>query len=636
MGMQIGVDVSGAGGMFTTYRERMSEQEKHALKANSDKIDKMVEGISTYLADVLSIKDNDVAGDLPLVEVSRQEIHHLLFMLGIANEMDDLSKTYHFVVKAEDLAERMRNCALRARGQNIDISVFTTEAAYYHDDEIYKVLNGNTSKVEVGAYGNRIMCDVWTSALEWLESLDKVMCAAASITMTDAANEELKPIKGALAMAIAKRMSLMSLKTVLDDDLSSRMLEKMVSDEFQRCEAHAIHVRNMDINGLTMLKNLAIDPSGDISRGYLTDSLDMLNYIVRNCPCEIDPYRDSLCLDQLVRALWPGMDIEVRVALVVFWADNNGEKVRRAIDLAYNEIIQWQPSSTGFIVSTIAHQCEGKAVSSLAIPRMSFLHAPMSFAKRESKSRRTGLDEKGKRAVRMIRCVWEMASHGIIRGGVVASEIVAAVGTDGVLIGRMAAGMIISERNIKQHGARLTKFFGSVQNLEGDHVDVIAKASCALSHFSCDELETAFRTDSDILWERKKQLENCTRMKMLVSVPKEYMSFASEAIAYALPILQRKRDAIGVCRFLRPSPVVDLLHTIAKCRSWAPFKGTLRVHLEDVRKAHSSARAVFDCMHASGVLVRRSGGGASKERVCYEFDTVLLYALMQNPNVALI
>lgn len=628
--MEVDFGTSGAGGMFTTPQPRMTIEEKQALKSNKEKMAKLVDGVATYLSDVLCIKDKDVAGKLPLVEVSRQEIHHLLFMLGIAPEMDKLSKTYHFVVRAEDLAERMRDCALRAQGENLDVSVFTTESAYYFDDEVFKVLNGNTSKVEVGAYGSHIMRDVASNALDWLESLDNVMCAAASIHMTEAVKEMLVPVKHKLAKAIAMRMSLMSLDSVLDDELSSRMLGQMVSSEFMRCEAHALHALKVDTKGLEMLKNLATDPAGDLSRSYLTDSLVMLNYIVRNCPCEITPYLKSLHLEQLSRALVPDLDTEVRVALVVFWADNNGQSVARAVDLAWDEMSQWQPFSTrSTLFSSV--QCEGKALPSLAIPRMSFLHAPVRFARREAKSRRTGLDEKGERAVRLIRCVWELASLGIIRGGVVASEIVAAVGTDGVLIGRMAAGMISSERDVNQHGARLTKFFGAVQNPEGDHVDIIAKAACSLSHFSCDELETAFRTDSDILWDVKKQLENQTRKKMLVHVPEEYTSFASEAIAFALPIVQKRREALGVSRFLRPCAVLDILRTISKFCVWTPYQGTLRVFLEDLRDAHISVRDVFEAFHANGILVRRKGGGKSKERLCYEFDTALLQSLLHLP-----
>lgn len=628
--MQVNFNGPGAGGMFTTPQPRLSAEEKHALKSNKEKMAHLVDGVATYLSDVLCIKDKDVAGKLPLVEVSRQEIHHLLFMLGIAPEMDKLSKTYQFVVRAEDLAERMRDCALRAQGENIDVSVFTTESAYYFDDEVLKVLNGNENRVKVGAYGSRIRLDIATHALEWLEALDNLMCAAASIPMTEAVKADLGPVKFKLAKAIATRMSLMSLESVLDDELSSRVLGEMVSMEFMRCEAHALHSLKVDAKGMEMLKVLATDPAGDRSRAYLTDSLVMLNYIVRNCPSELIPYLKSMHLEQLSRALVPDLDTEVRVALVVFWADNHGQSVVRAIDVAWEEVMQWKPfSSRSTLFSSV--QCEGRALPSLAIPRMSFLHAPVRFARRETKPRRTGLDEKGERAVRMIRCVWEMASQGIIRGGVVASEIVAAVGTDGVLIGRMAAGMISSERDVNQHGARLTKFFGAVQNLEGDHADAIAKASCALSQFSCDELEAAFRTDSDILWDVKKELENRTRKKMLVHVPEEYMSFASEAIAYALPIVQQRREALGISRFLRPCPVIDLLRTISKFRAWTPLGGTLRVYLEDVRDAHSSTRDVFEALHANGILVRRKGGGKSKERVCYEFDTELLYSLVQLP-----
>lgn len=630
MNLNLHTTKSGAGGMFATVHARMSEEKKQVLKNNKQKMTNMMDAVATYLANVLCIKDKEVAGKLPLVEVARQEIHHLLHMLDIAPEIDELAKTYMFVLKAEDLAERMHKCALRSRKQNINVGVFVDECAYYCDDVVYKVMNGNMSKVEVGAYGYYIMCEIEEKALKWLDALERVMCTAACITMTEAANKALVTTKRLLARGIGKRMALMSTETVLEDELSSRTLEKMALEEFQRCAAHSLQTLEVDKRGIEMIRDMVTEPEGERSRSYLTNCLEMLNCVVHNCPVELIPYRGSMHLDQLARALGQNMDVEVRVALVVFWAENNRTAVLRSLQLAGEEMNQWQSLSTrSALFSTVL--CEERVPHALAIPQMPFLHGPTKFARCKARPRRTGLDEKGERAVRMIQCVWEMVSRGIIQGGIVASEIVEAVALDGMLIGRMAAGIINAERGVNKHGARLTKFFGVIQNMEGDHADVIANAACSLSHFSCDELETVFHTDSDILWERKKELENRTRTKMVVYVPEEYRSFASEALAYALPILQKRRDALGVCRFLRPISVFDLLCSIRKFKTWTPLQGTFRVHLEDLRTAHSSTRTVLDLMHINNVLVRRRGGGVSKERVCYEFDTALLNYVMQSP-----
>ena len=53
--MEVDFSASGASGMFTTPQPRMTEDEKQALKANKEKMAKLVDGVSTYLSDVLFV-----------------------------------------------------------------------------------------------------------------------------------------------------------------------------------------------------------------------------------------------------------------------------------------------------------------------------------------------------------------------------------------------------------------------------------------------------------------------------------------------------------------------------------------------------------------------------------------------------
>ena len=110
-------------------------------------------------------------------------------------------------------------------------------------------------------------------------------------------------------------------------------------------------------------------------------------------------------------------------------------------------------------------------------------------------SKRTGLDERGERAVRLVRCVWELSSKGMFARGVSASEVVTAVATDGVLLGRMAANMILSARDVNNKGFELREFLFYLYDMEGTHVDELNKAVCALSMFSCAEMEEVFHSD---------------------------------------------------------------------------------------------------------------------------------------------
>lgn len=617
--------------MFTNPSYRIAPEARESLVKTPEKLVRMVDCVSTYLADILQITDHKAAGSMALVEVSRREIHHLLAVVRITGAMDRLGRTYEFVVQAEDLAERMRDCALRAQGENIDISVFTNEKPYYCDDQVTKTIGATTTTVDVGGLGYRIMQDVAQSALSWLDELDKVMSAAAAIERRERVTGELMAVKQKLATAIAKRVSMMSLDSVLDDELSARAMEGIIAEEHRRCEAHSKHVLKGDVRGLQVLRLLATDPKSEKVRQILANSLRMVSYVVESPPCELAPYRASMKFEQLARAFAPDIDIEIRVTLVAFWSDNYGEGVVQAIDSALGVINAWDPAFTNVFSNVFSSvQCNGRALPSLLIPTMRFLHAPKSFARREVRSRRTGLDEQGERAVRMVRFVWEMVSRGIIRSGVVSSSIVAAVATDGVLIGRMAAGMVNSERKVNQPGTMLSIFIARLQNAEGDHADTVGKAACALSMFSCEELEGAFRSDSDILRAVCSDLTRITRKRMMIAVPEDYLSFATEALAYTLPMVQQRRGRLGICKFMRSNALLDLMRTVPCVEKWTPQQGKLRLYLEDLQRGHERLRVALDALHEGGVLVTRARPRRSGARMtCYEFDTALLCRVFQ-------
>ena len=104
------------------------------------------------------------------------------------------------------------------------------------------------------------------------------------------------------------------------------------------------------------------------------------------------------------------------------------------------------------------------------------------------------LPEAAARAECLIRAVWELASRGIFRGGVIAADVVSPVALDSILMARMAATSITNERDVHKLGFTMYDFVQRLYNRSGDHDAKIAKASCSLSHFSCKELETVFDT----------------------------------------------------------------------------------------------------------------------------------------------
>eukprot|EP00966_Prymnesium_polylepis_P118299 2735268-Prymnesium_polylepis.1 len=62
--------------------------------------------------------------------------------------------------------------ARRGAGGNVSLESFLHEEAYYLDDEVTKEGPTPTS-VPVGGIGDKIMNDVSSMSMEWLDKLDK-------------------------------------------------------------------------------------------------------------------------------------------------------------------------------------------------------------------------------------------------------------------------------------------------------------------------------------------------------------------------------------------------------------------------------------------------------------------------------
>lgn len=625
--------------MFTTSTPRMSPSQIARLVNDKDKMQNLVCRVSEYLADTLQLVDDDVQRNMPFVEVSRQEIRHFPTQQR-QEEMEQLAKTYDFVVLAEDHAERMRDCAMACLGQNVNITPFTAEKPYYCDDAIIREEAGVvTSTIDVGGMGDRLQTDVAELAVQWLDSLDTVLSGAAGIKRSHEGDKALVELKRELALAIAERIAIMSRRSVLDDRLSTRALDYLIEAEFMRSVPYAEAMARSDASAMRMLRVLASAPTGEQARSLLKDRLGNISYVVRKPPCELHSFRAQLKLDQLARALAPDLDLEVRVALTAFWSDNHGSDMLYNIDRAIASVEQWMPPKPSAFRSVIK-DC-GKASADLAIPVMPFLHSPRCFASRGTQETRTGLDEQGERAVRMIRCVMEMAGRGLFTSGVVSAEALDPVATDAWISGRMAGNMINNTLAIGSKGFKMADFIARMYDPGGVHRKDLDNAVCALSRFSCDELETVFSSNGPILEAVCYELSRRT-WSLLTSSTKnllilnkdgrsdysfdrcEYRAFAVDALAGVLPIVALHRTRLGIPSFTRQHSMADVLRTIPKAADWSPLKGTLRLGLEDIQSGHPSARAVFDALHDRSFLVKRTGDRKHRKKVQYEFDTVQL------------
>lgn len=290
--------------MFLGQCEPMHPDEKRELFQNVPKMRAMVDSTAQFLADVLQIKDEEIDPKMPLVELSRKELHYFLLLNGDGRfqQMESLLKMYDFVVRAEDLSNRMRYCALESLGHNMDISGFTVEEAYYGGDQL--ISEGVVrSTIDVGDLGHRLLKEVKAKAREWLDELDKVLCDCSSIMRTDSAtcDSSLVYVKEYLSFAIAQRLTLMSYESIVNDSLSSRALEELLNEVYQDSKEYAGESKKRDELMVKMLLALAVNPSGDETRDLLVNSLSVLRELTTNPPSELESKREFINLDRLSR-----------------------------------------------------------------------------------------------------------------------------------------------------------------------------------------------------------------------------------------------------------------------------------------------------------------------------------------------
>lgn len=616
--------------MFCEKSYRMPSNERRVLFQNHAKMRSMIDSTARFLADVLQLKDEEIDARDPLVEVFRKEIHYFITLTKDRRmeQMDDLMQMCDFVARSEDLAYRMRECARSNAGYNIDINGFTHEEPYYHSDQLIQE-GAVCTTIDIGDLGHRLMTEVRSKALPWLEEVDRVLCESADIKRTDAAceSEEFVSIKSYLSNAIAERVTAMSYGGILDDSLSSRALEALLNNIYEGAVPHARAMKQKDAAAVRMLLTLASNPEGEDARRLLENSLDELRAAVAQPPRELAVYSQQINLDRLSRAFAPDMDIEVRVAMVVFWSDNSRKTVSAA-NTALKQIEAWQPTdrvvSFHGILKPTSYQ---KAACELMLPPMSFLDAPRCFACRQQ-GRRSGLTEGGERAELLVRVVWEMASRGYFTTGVLSADIVVPVTLDAMVMARMAAATIAKERDVNKLGFRMCGFVSNLYNMEGYHVKALDKAACSLSRFSCQELETVFDTSGDCLHFLCDCLTMRTQAHMVFKPNEKYRSFATDAIGVLLPLIHQRRCRLGIPTMMRSNGLLDVLRTVPKMNTWKPTNGLLTLTLDDLRQGHKSTRGILDDLHANKVLVSRKGTPPNKRKVEYTFDTFILWSLI--------
>lgn len=606
--------------MFLSAQPRMTRTEQVALVEDTAKVSTMVRQVAEFLAKIMTVRHAD--SQRSFVRVLQNEIHHFPTRERLQN-VKRVNSLYRFVIHFEDLATRIHAKALRDRGGNTDISMFCEEHPFYYDDKVVEV-GVRTSCLTVGGMYFRLLKEVAQHAKEWLVDLDRVLCIAAGIDRSEAVTRELETTFRRLATAIGKRLALESKHSVLNDMLSSRALDAMIGEEMRRTRPAAESELQMELHAVELLESLVRAPASDAARLTIRDDAKVLLHVVTSPPCELvdAPHFSSLDLGELTRCFTDELEVDVKVALLELWVERHSESALECLAYARGKMERSVDCDARTFASSV-RELPPRTKSQTEIPGMVFLCSTRWYVTRvrsrplgaQGAPKRDGLDEQGLRAVRLIRCLWELAALGVFPAGHISSRMVEGISMESILVGRMAAALINKERRIKNHGLTLGLMIACMHDMEGPYKTEVREAACSLSRFSCAELETVFTTHGSILQLVCRKLSEETRERLTVHVPEEYVSFATDALAILLPLVERRRTCAGITPTMRTNALVDMMCTVEKARSWSPLNGTLRLELGDFKRGHPSLRAALDKLHDANVLVRRQGTATSKRKI---------------------
>ena len=105
---------------------------------------------------------------------------------------------------------------------------------------------------------------------------------------------------------------------------------------------------------------------------------------------------------------------------------------------------------------------------------------------------RSGLDEHGRRVVRLTSMVWAMAAHHAFERGVLPTSIVVPCAIEALHHARLMREIVDHERSRCQLGVRILSFEEELDKPDSDLGGYIDVAMCELSYFSLDDIHEVF------------------------------------------------------------------------------------------------------------------------------------------------
>lgn len=647
---------------------------------DTHKIGAVVDAMTRFLSEVLVLKDDSMAFDMPLrlnpgSVLNRAEINRVRkdarrrqgcankscpplgklmneelaykttdaqekYLRSLAERYDHSTRTMYMCLSLlEQCGDKMgeeweevvsrKNCAA---SENVELEPYTSfPCTPFYFRCRFERHNGEI--VSVGAVAALLAAEIEDATVDWMHECDRTLCETHHQVYEQF--EGMDELVASFAKAIARRQAMLVQRTDMevrqaDIALTPRFLQCRAECEFSRTLVQSECQVKIDRDALIALSIIARDGGDTVeSKQILLLHAEQLSHVIHSPPQELGMFGENIKrmnLAMLKRVVKHDVPFSVRCQCASSWANNHGGWAQTTIHHAINLLNAWKPGiPSGFV--NVATQSGFK--SSVRMPGCPGAHSTLPWYALPHGLERDGLDSQGKRIVWITSWVWQLMAHGAFEEGVVSKDILVNVALESLHQAQLLREIVDTERKKSNQGVRIRIFENSLNDPSSDIAVKLDMAMCRLSGFSALELDTVFgfapvrNSISSILTTRTRQLVPTT------VVPAKYQYFAVDALALLLPSIKMRRHAHGIHVHLPTHPIADLMRTLPKIRGWSPLHGSLRIDLSDLDDAHPQLRNVLDHHSYHGTGFVTSNPPDSKAKKEFVFDTMSLMRLMQ-------
>ena len=619
-----------------TARPKLSPEELDAIVSDEARLDATVDAVSDYLSTLLSLEVTGLYGERqPFAEAMRKEVRELEDLHFNMHAYRRMVKMYESVARMHLTYEQLYARTDLYADRPYPLHALAKTEAWNTLVEFARKSVIVREPLRVGALGLVLEERIANEAFTWLQQVDAALCTANSVACVSHRVDgqcRVESICRFLAAGMAQRATLLVEMNSEDDALSTRSIQKVIGGELARCAHPAV---------LTLESSLRTFHRLSRAGGVLRDEAAALIVLKSDCsdlrellqapPEELARLLTPLDVPALCCCLGPKQESAVAVALLKTWAAQHGDALSSAVYTAamkmrdtFAALVEGRLPKSAFI------NLVAESPSSIALPNATFLGSDvvLHVKRRGSPLEIRGVDEVALRVTQLCHITIHAVNLGILRAGYIRRGLLHSISFEHMLIARFAAReMRFEDEFTCAPGRSLAHVLFQLSDPSGDYAADIGKAACALSRYSVAELDAIFRSDGGAFDRVARQLSLKTRERVPFKLAATYRGFAADAAGVALPIIARRRAALGLCGSARPLLLNELLMTATRVQGWTPLEGTLRLCLGDLRGAHAALRPVLEALAEAGIMVSTKGGNF---KLVYTFDTMQLFELLQS------